>query len=164
MTITAIVISTKNGGIGINDSLPWINLDILSDAYNELAKDNVVLVGKASFANHKYLRGAITYVYTSDETFEETDTVKRIGGTAEEVINKINESHPDKNIVIGGGGTVFSIFYDFIDEWRVTFVTEPAVFNKDINMTDIQHKWNKRRLLSAGTDNNKEFEVWHFTK
>ena len=148
----------------MNESLPWINLDILTDSYKELAQNNVVLVGKSSFATHKYLRGAITYVYTTDELFEETDTVKRISGTAEEVINKIKEENADKDIVIGGGGTVFKTFYDLIDAWRVTFINESVVFNRDVDMTDIQHKWNKRQLLSAGTDNNKEFEVWHLTK
>ena len=164
MTIIAIVTSTKNGGIGIEDRLPWINLYAMRDAYEQLAVGNVVLVGKQSFSSHEYLRGEVTYVYTTDETFEETEHVKRISGTAEDVINTIKENHPDKNIIIGGGASVFKIFYDLIDEWRVTFINEQAVFNKDIDITNVQYIWNDRTLLSAGTDNNKEFEVWHMKK
>ena len=164
MTITAIVVSTKNGGIGMDDRLPWINLDSLKDSYIELAKDNVVIVGKHSFNAHNYLRGAITYVYTSDEAFEETDTVKRITGDAQTVLDTIKSNHPDKDIIVAGGGTIFKSFYDMIDEWRVTFINESVVFNKDIDMTNVQYIWNDRRLLSSGVDNNKDFEVWHFKK
>lgn len=164
MTTIAIVISTENGGIGINGRMPWMTLFTMKDAHEELAVGNVVLVGRNSFTSHEHLRGDITYVYTTDETFEETDTVKRVSGDPEAVINKIKEENPDKNIIISGGEAVFKAFYDLIDEWRVTFINEFVVFNRDLNITDIQHRWNKRRLVSTGEDNNQNFSVYHFTK
>lgn len=164
MTTIAIVTSTENGGIGINGNLPWINLYLLKDAYEELAKNNVVLVGRSSFTTHEHLRGSITYVYSKEGSVEESETVKRISGTPEEVIAQITEENPDKNIIIAGGANVFKEFYNLIDEWRITYIKEFAVFNKDIDITNIQYVWNKKRIISAGTDNNKEFEVWHYTK
>lgn len=74
----------------MDNRLPWINLDSLKDSYIELAKDNVVIVGKHPFNAHNYLRGAITYVYTTDESFEETETVKRITGDPQTVLDTID--------------------------------------------------------------------------
>lgn len=163
MTTIAIVISTENGGIGMNDSMPW-KLHNIKDAYDELAASNVVLVGRKSYHGQEHVRGGITYVYSRDESFVETDTVKHISGTPEEVINQIKEAHPDKDIIIGGGKEVFLQFWDLIDEWRVTMIEEFTIFNKLIDMTEIQYKWKTRRKVSSGTDSNQNFTVYHFTK
>jgi dihydrofolate reductase len=164
MKTIAIMISTQNGGIGMNDKMPWMPLNILADNYKELATDQIVVVGKGSFKSYGHLRGEVTYVYTTDEGFPETDSVKHISGDPETVINTIKEAHPDKNIIIAGGENVFKVFYDLIDEWRVTIVEEFAIYNKDINLTNIQYVWNKKRLVNSGQDNNLNFTTYHYSK
>jgi dihydrofolate reductase len=164
MKTIAIMISTQNGGIGMNDRLPWMPLNILADSYKELATDQVVLVGKGSFSSYAHLRGEYTYVYTKDEGFPESDNVKHISGDPIDVIEKIKENHPNKNIIIAGGEHVFKQFYDLIDEWRITIIEEFAIYNKDINLTNIQYVWKKRRLINSGQDNNMNFSTYHYSK
>ncbi len=164
MTTIAIVISTEVGGIGIKGRMPWMELFSVRDAYEELAVGNIVLVGKKSFKSHDHLRGEMTYVYTTNDDVEESDKVKRISGTPEEVISKLKEDHPDKNIIIAGGASVFKEFWDLIDEWRVTIIKEFVIYEEDIDLTNVQYTWNDRRLIGEGTDNNQNFEIWHYRK
>ena len=164
MTVIAIVTSTKNGGIGMNDSLPWINLYSVREAYDELAPRSVILVGGASFNKHEHIKGEKTYVYAPGEDFHTSEKIATISGKPEDVIAKIKEENPESNILIAGGASVFNMFFDFIDEWRVMYVNEPTVFNKEINMTNIRYIWKNHRLISSGYDNNKEIEIWHYTK
>jgi dihydrofolate reductase len=164
MKTIAIMISTPNGGIGINDRMPWIHLSILADNCTELAKGNVVLVGKGPFSSYNYLRGDVTYVYSHDNTLAESDTVKRIEGEPEDVINQIKQEHPDKNIIIAGGETVYKKFYNLIDEWRITIIEDFVVYNKDIELTNIQYIWNKKRLVNTGQDGSMNFTTYHFSK
>lgn len=164
MTTIAIVTSTPVGGIGINDRLPWLNLSILKDNYDELAKDAVVLAGKNAVFNHDHVKGEIIYVYTREENpFQETDTLKKISGDPNDVINELQERHPGKNIIIGGGEGIFSIFYDYIDEWRVTIIDEFVVYNRDLNLADITARWSKHRLVASGVDLNQSFSTWHYS-
>lgn len=164
MKIIAIMISTENGGIGMNNGLPWMPLNILADNYKELATDQIVLVGKSSFNSYPHLRGAKTYVYTTDVGFPESDDVKRITGEPLEIIEKLKEDHPDKNIIIAGGENVFKNFYDLIDEWRITIIEEFAIYNRDINLTNIQYIWKNRRVVNKGQDNNMNFTTYHYAK
>jgi dihydrofolate reductase len=164
MTTTAIVISTEVGGIGINGRMPWLEFYSAKDAYQELAKNNIVLVGRKSFDSHPHLRGEVTYVYSNNVDLVESDSVKRVSGSADDIISMIKETHPDKNIIIAGGVNVFKAFWDHIDEWRVTIVKEFVVYEEDIDLTSIQYHWNDRRLLGEGVDNNQNFEIWHYRK
>lgn len=165
MKTIAIMVSTPTGGLGMDDSLPWFQLSIHTDNFEELAKDQIVLVGSSAFNNHNYLRGAVTYVYSKNESFQETETLKRVSGDVPEaIINKLKADHPDKNIIIAGGLSVFEKFYELIDEWRVTIVEDFVVFNKFINLTDIQHHWPKKRVVSSGQDLNQVFNTYHYSK
>jgi dihydrofolate reductase len=164
MKTIAIMVSTPTGGIGINDRLPWFQLGVHVENFEELSNGQVVLVGGGAFRHHNYLRGGVTYVYTNTETFQETDELKRVTGDPQSIIDNIRAENPDKNIIIAGGLTVYQNFYDLIDEWRVTIIEESVVFNQDINLTDIQHKWNNRRLVSTGQDLNQTFSTFHYTK
>jgi len=163
MTTIAIVVSTPVGGIGIKERMPWLNLTVMKDNYTDLAKDRIVLVGKTAFGQD-YIRGEETYVYTRSEDFISGENIHTISGEPEEVIAKLNELHPDKDIIIGGGELLFTGFYDLIDEWRVTIVDEFVIYDRDLNLTDIQYRWKKHRLVATGVDNNLNFSVWHYTK
>lgn len=158
------MVSTPTGGLGVNENLPWFQLSIHVDNFEELATDQIVLVGSTAFNTHNYLRGAVTYVYTQTESFQETETLKRITGEPEAIISELKAEHPDKNIIIAGGLTVFEKFYDLIDEWRVTIVDEFVVFNKHINLTNIQYKWPNHRLVSTGQDLNQNFSTFNYSR
>jgi dihydrofolate reductase len=164
MKTIAIMISTQNGGIGMNDKMPWMSLNILKDNFKELATEHVVLVSRASFNSYPHIRGQKTYVYTTDEGFPESENVKRISGEPEDVISTIKTDNPEKNIIISGGESVFKNFYNLIDEWRVTIIEEFAIYNRDINLTDIQFNWKKKRLVNSGQDNNMNFSTYHYSK
>jgi dihydrofolate reductase len=158
------MVSTPTGGLGMNEHLPWFQLGVHTENFSEVAKGNIVLVGSSAFNNLNYLRGDVTYVYSQSDNFQESETLKRIEGIPEAVINKLKADHPDKNIIIAGGLSVFEKFYEYIDEWRVTLVEEFVVFNKFINLTDIQHKWPKHRLISSGQDLNQNFSTFQYSK
>ncbi len=164
MKIKAITISTANGGIGWNDRLPWFSISIVGKNFNEFAKDNVVLIGRNAFENHKDLRGVTTYVYTTKNEIQESENIKRVSGSPQEIVERIKSENPDKDIIIAGGETVYKDFYDLIDEWRVTIIDEFVPFNRDINLTNIQYLWNKRVLVNSGTDNNLNFRTYIYSK
>lgn len=158
------MVSTPTGGVGMDDNLPWFQLSIHTENFEEIAKDQIVLVGNSAFNKHNYLRGAVTYVYSRNENFQETETLKRITGEPEAIINKLKADYPDKNIIIAGGLSVFEQFYNLIDEWRVTIVEDFVVFNRFINLTDVQHKWSKHRLVSTGQDLNQNFSTYNYAR
>ena len=158
------MVSTPTGGLGMDENLPWFQLSIHTDNFEEVAKDQIVLVGSSAFNKHNYLRGAITVVYSRNESFEETETLRRMTGEPEAVISELKAEYPDKNIIIAGGLSVFEKFYDLIDEWRVTIVDEFVVFNKQINLTNIQYKWPKHRLVSTGQDLNQNFSTYSYSR
>jgi dihydrofolate reductase len=103
-------------------------------------------------------------VYSRSETFQDTDTVKRISGEPEDIISELKAEYPDKNIIIAGGLNVFEKFYDLIDEWRVTIVDEFVVYDKQINLTNIQYTWPKHQLISTGQDLNQNFNTFNYSK
>lgn len=158
------MVSTPTGGLGMDENLPWFQLSIHTDNFEDLAKDQIVLVGNSAFNSHNYLRGAVTYVYSRSESFQETDVLRRITGEPEAVISELKAEYPDKNIIIAGGLSVFEKFYDLIDEWRVTIVDEFVVFNKHIDLTNIQYTWPKHRLISTGQDLNQNFSTFNYSK
>lgn len=157
------MVSTPVGGIGINNRMPWLNLTVMKDNYDDLAKDSIVLVGKSSF-DQEHIRGEKTYVYTRGDGSVTGENIGTISGEPEEVISQLKELHPDKNIIIGGGELLFTKFYDLIDEWRVTIVEEFVIYEKYLNLTDIKYRWNKHRLVATGVDNNQNFTTYHYSK
>ena len=164
MKTIAIVISTQNGGVGMNDELPWLQLKTLKDNYEELAVDQIVLVGRNSYEKFSHMRGAMTYVYTNNADFQETEHIKKISGTPQEVIDVLKERHPDKNIIIGGGVAVFEQFFDLIDEWRVTIIEDYAIFNREVDLTRIKFLHKNRKLVGSGEDTTKTFTTSHMSK
>jgi len=164
MKTIAIMVSTPVGGVGVDNNLPWFQLGIHTDNFEDLSKDQIVLVGSSAFNSHNYLRGAVTYVYSRSETFQDTDTVKRITGEPEDIISELKAEYPDKNIIIAGGLNVFEKFYDLIDEWRVTIIDEFVVYDKQINLTNIQYTWPKHQLISTGQDLNQNFSTFNYSK
>jgi dihydrofolate reductase len=158
------MISTETGGIGMNQRLPWDQLSILKDNFNDLAKDQVVLLGKNTYENFAHFHGEKTYVYTTQEDFEETDLVKKVSGDSSEIISRIKTENPDKNIIVLGGKTVFDNFFDYIDEWRITIIHGLTVFNQDVSLGRIYQTFKRKVLINTGTDFNQEFTTYHFYK
>jgi dihydrofolate reductase len=164
MTTIAIVTCTELGGIGIESNYPWPRLYFEEDNFSSRVGDNIVLVGSGAFLAHKHLRGSTTYVLTNNTEFETSDTVKTINGTPEEVIAKITEENPDKDIFIAGGESLFRAYNNLIDEWFVTIIEEKAIFDKEIFLLRIKHAYPNHTFITDGTDNNQNFSRWHYTK
>lgn len=164
MTTIAIATCTENGGIGIESRFPWPSFFFEEENFNSVVGDKIVLVGRGAFSEHEYIRGSVTYVLTNDTAFGSSDTIKQISGTPEEVLEKIQNDNPGKDIVIAGGESVFKAFNDLIDEWHITIVEEQHIYDKEILLARIQLAYPKHKQVTSGVDHNQNFSRWHYTK
>jgi len=93
-------IATKNG------NSDWVDPKDEARYEAEVEKCGCVLTGRITFDQYKddfLSKDAVTFVCTRDKKRQDTDKVKFLSGSPEEILKKIEESGFSKIIICGGG-------------------------------------------------------------
>ncbi|MGB9674288.1 MAG: dihydrofolate reductase [Anaerolineales bacterium] len=136
MIVSIIVAMDENGGIGIDNKLPWHLADDLK-RFKRLTIGHYLIVGRKTFETiGKVLPGRKMIVLTKDKQYN-IEGVK-IFTNLEDAIQFVKEQGEDE-VFIAGGGQVYQLAIPYIDKMYLTLVhakTNANVFFPNIDWED----------------------------
>lgn len=115
--ISFIWAQDKNGVIGKNGTMPWhIPTDL--NFFKKMTMNKPLVFGRKTFVGmgSRLLKGREMILLTKDNTYHK-EGVKILSD-----IQPILEESKKKEIMIGGGSEIFSLFYPYVDRLIVTFL------------------------------------------
>jgi dihydrofolate reductase len=133
----------------------WINPDDEARYLDAVKLSGCEIVGRKTYEQYiedfAARKGIITYVYTNQSKYENTDNVKFIGGAGRDAINQI-ESDGFKNLVVSGGGELNGLLAEakLIDEAHVSI--HPILLGEGIPLFGSYKLTIQLELISSNTD------------
>lgn len=124
--ISMILAADENGGIGKDNSMPWEHIAEDMRHFQRITTDNVVIMGTNTWDSlgvNAPLKNRINYVVSTNNAdrfpgvYDVYDYSKY---SMENIITAIQSRHPDKEIIIIGGKTIYDVTYDLCDTIHLT--------------------------------------------
>lgn len=148
--ISMILAADKNGGIGVDNSLPWPHLSDDLKHFKQVTTDKIVVMGANtwdSLGKLAPLPGRINYVISS----KDSDNFPGAVGVFDynkvsmaDIFTFITVANPDKDIMIIGGKTIYDITYEMCDTIHLTRVHD--VYGCDTTVNLDEYLTNYKRL------------------
>jgi len=132
--ISIIAAVSKNGVIGVNNTLPW---DLPKDLkrFKDLTTGNVVIMGRKTYESiGKALPNRINIVVTRDKNFFVPGVL-----SANSLDSALLKAGGNKDIFIIGGGEIYKQSMDFVDKLYITEVDMEV--EGDTTFPTISDKW-----------------------
>lgn len=117
--INAILASTPNGGIGINNGLPWPRHSEDLKRFQQLTQNNIVIMGHSTWNAPDMptpLPNRINYVVANSPV----PLARTITGNIPNQLVDVARRYPNKEIFIIGGKTVFEQCRSVIEQIYLT--------------------------------------------
>jgi dihydrofolate reductase len=124
--ISMILAADTNGGIGKNNTMPWEHISEDMKHFQRTTNNNVVVMGTNtwdSLGNIAPLKNRINYVISTQEAERFTgvyDVYDYSKYSIKDIITAIQSRHPDKEVIIIGGKTLYDVTYDLCDTIHLT--------------------------------------------
>ena len=121
-----ILASDAEGGIGKNNSMPWEHIKEDMRHFQRTTTDNVVVMGTNtwdSLGENAPLKNRTNYVISTQdaERFPNAyDIYDYTKYSIKDILIAIQSRHPDKEIIIIGGKTLYDVTYDLCDTIYLT--------------------------------------------
>jgi len=121
-----ILATDLNGGIGKNNSMPWKHIKEDMRHFQRTTTDNVVVMGTNtwdSLGENAPLKNRTNYVISTQdaERFPNAyDIYDYTKYSIKDILIAIQSRHPDKEIIIIGGKTLYDVTYDLCDTIYLT--------------------------------------------
>ena len=133
----------------------WINPEDEARYDQAVKACGCEIVGRKTYEQYKEDFAArtdvVTFVYTNQSVFEDTDTIKFVGGPPEDVIGRI-EQMGFKEMIISGGGELNGLFatHGLLDEVHLSI--HPVSLGQGIKLFGSYDVKLRLELLSVNTD------------
>ena len=115
--ISIIAAVSKNGVIGVDNTLPW-DLPVDLKWFKEITTGNVVIMGRKTYESiGKALPNRINIVVTRDKNFFVPGVL-----SANSLDSALLKAGNNKDIFIIGGGEIYRQSMDFVDKLYITEV------------------------------------------
>jgi len=124
--ISMILATDLNGGIGKNNSMPWKHIKEDMRHFQRTTSDNVVVMGTNtwdSLGENAPLKNRTNYVISTQdaERFPNVyDVYDYSKYSVKDILTAIQSRHPDKEIIIIGGKTLYDVTYDLCETIHLT--------------------------------------------
>lgn len=145
-----IIACDKNGGIGLNNKLPWQKIEGDLPRFKRLTEGNVVVMGRKTWIslNCKPLPNRIHFIVTSGVGFYPNGcfTIKSL-----EQISNFN------NAWIIGGSQLIESSWNYIDEIHLTQTFKEYQCDRFIDLNYIREKY---FVVSASGHGDHNYEVY----
>ena len=127
--INLILAVDELGGIGYKNGLPWPKIAEDLKWFKQLTEQNVVVMGSTTWKSlgvHAPLTSRHNYVISSSHNKEDYPGCFAVRNTSEDTIEIILRSldfnHPNRDVFVIGGKTLFDSAYEFCDAIFLTRV------------------------------------------
>jgi dihydrofolate reductase len=121
-----IVACSKNGVIGINNTIPWYIPDDLK-YFRKMTEHNIIVMGRKTFESLPKLKNRIHVVITNQE-YGNHDWIAANMGNVFEKISKLRDSEIQKGregrVIVIGGGEIYNLFFDYCNLIHVTLINK----------------------------------------
>ena len=145
--ISIIAAGSKNGVIGVDNTLPW-DLPVDLKRFKEITTGNVVIMGRKTYESiGKALPNRVNIVVTRDKNFFVSGVL-----SANSLDSALLKAGNNKDIFIIGGGEIYRQSMDFVDKLYITEVDMEV--EGDTTFPTISDKWN--------VSNEEDFEGGKF--
>jgi len=145
--ISIIAAVSKNGVIGVDNTLPW-DLPVDLKRFKEITTGNVVIMGRKTYESiGKALPNRVNIVVTRDKNFFVSGVL-----SANSLDSALLKAGNNKDIFIIGGGEIYRQSMDFVDKLYITEVDMEV--EGDTTFPTISDKWN--------VSNEEDFEGGKF--
>lgn len=136
------------------DSFTWVNQEDETRYQREVERCGFVLVGRKTFEQFREdfdRPGVVTFVCTNQPGFEDSDAIKYLSGSGQEIRQKLEYFGCKEVIVCGGGDLNGKLAADgVIDE--IVISVQPAVLGEGIPLFGSYKPALKLELLSSNED------------
>lgn len=168
ITYSAIFAADLNGGIGINNKLPW---DYKEDMvwFKDNTKGKCIIMGSNTFRSLgcKPLPNRLNIVLSSsikEEDFPQHDNLKlfRSVQSADEWIRRHQSEYPELEqgeVMVIGGAQIYRAYQDKINQVYRTLVCE--VHECDTHLHFNSEGWDLRYMNKPSYITPIKFEIWH---
>lgn len=171
--ISMILATDKNGGIGVNNSLPWPHLSEDLKYFKNVTNNHVVVMGSntwKSLGKMAPLPNRINYVITSQDhnLYEGThDAYDYTKYSMESILTAIQSRHPTQTVFVVGGKKLYDEAYKFCEQIHITQIEEEYETDTKVDYKKYLENFS---LLSGqqfeATDNTPAFvtQCWEVIK
>ena len=158
-TISLIVATDSNGGIGRDNKIPWYLPDDIK-RFKELTMGHPVIMGRKTFESiisylKKPLPGRTSIVVTRNPDFLYKDVI--VCSSVDKAIKKASEIDKDE-VLIGGGEQIFNAVVDRADRLYLTVIE--GDFGAD---TFFKHADKFKKIISKEIKQYKEIKFTFLT-
>lgn len=136
MNITAIFASDSQGGMGINQSLPWPRLSDDFANFRRQTTGNVVIMGSRTWTSigSKPLANRINVVLTRQNNIAHSDWVHPVTGTPQQVVKWVSARFNPQTLFVIGGAEVLGQYWPFVQSVIHTEIT--GTFASDVTFNN----------------------------
>ena len=158
-----ILASDTEGGIGKNNSMPWEHIKEDMRHFQRTTTDNVVVMGTNtwdSLGENAPLKNRTNYVISTQDAgrfpnaYDIYDYTKY---SIKDILIAIQSRHPDKEIIIIGGKTIYDVSYEYCDTIYLTRIE--GTYDCD-TIVDINEYVDNFELIETTDRNNIKIERW----
>lgn len=124
MTISIIVATDKNGGIGVKGQLPWPKLKLDMDLFRRKTMNEIVIMGRKTYESlPNGLPGRMVYVLTRDRSIKPNPHFNLF--IFDNLVNALAQAKDyQRDVWICGGAEVYREALPIADEIHLTMVQE----------------------------------------
>lgn len=133
MTVSLILASTHDGGIGYMGSLPWSHIPEDMRWFRKHTTNQIVIMGRTTWDDPKMpkpLPNRVNCVVSHREI--NVPTVRRLSGDFSSEIANLKNEFPEKNIFFIGGKTIVEQAISFVSHIYLTIVH--GSYSTDVNV------------------------------
>ncbi|EGZ30799.1 dihydrofolate reductase [Malacoplasma iowae] len=152
--ITLIWCEDKNGGIGLNNSIPWhIKEDL--EFFKATTLNHTIVMGRKTFESiGKPLKNRKNIIITKNKEYKINDQSVEIYNNIQDVLRK----YKNEDIFVIGGKQIYFLFNKYADRLLVSKLFES--YNCDTYMNDFDYS----NFYLKKVDNKSEFKIYHYFK
>ena len=156
MNVNAIVACDKNGGIGINNELPWPHNETDMKWFRQNTTNSVVIMGRKTWESIGFagLPKRINVVISTQE-FGGPDLI--LSGEMSDIVETVKERYPSKDMWFIGGANVYEQAHRLCDN---IYLTEFDEGYKCDSFIDLKNMLRGRYEACSNTTGNMKFSVW----
>ena len=169
MKISMILAADEYGGIGYQNDLPWPKIIIDMKWFMDHTKDNVVVMGSKTWKSlgiHKPLKDRINYVISSQDfkLFEGAyDSYDPTQYSMDSIVLAIASRHPNKEIFVIGGKTVYDEAYKSCNKIYLTRVEGMHTVDTTVDIEKYLENFtctDKAKHVNPYPQPHCTFEIW----
>lgn len=161
--IAGIVAVSKNGGIGLNNDLPWPRIPADMQWFRRITTNNIVVMGGNTWQSLPSKLPGRVNVTVGKRSWDGCDHSYL---TLVDAITHLSSLYVGKDIFIIGGQQLYESSMDLVEKFFVTAIDQEFTCDKFFNLTKVKNEFKNSvvHTVSEKTDTTPGFCITEYTK